>query len=982
MAILRVRARTVDMLGRQQIAGIPTAIHELLKNAHDAYANSAVIDYYHHTNTFVLRDNGSGMSPSDFETRWLTLGTESKVGSTAVKAPRVPHGMTKRAILGEKGVGRLAIAAIGPQVLVVTRAKNSRVVACFINWTFFELPGIDLNEIEVATTELTLSEVKNNDFWSPLIGETRRQLKRFSNKTDRKKLELIQKQLEEFEIDPVEYGSSEGPSLTKDSCGTQFFIQPVDPIVESDLLLETKEIGEPSAIEKYLAGFSSSWIPHMGRAPIRIAFFEHKEDATRTDLIHPESFFTLADFQSSDHTIEGRFDKFGNFKGSVGVYDKKSIKVAYPHKSERKRQTECGPFSVKFAYLQGNSSESSVPRKLYSELDRKLKRFGGLYIYRNAIRVLPYGDSDYDFLDIEKRRSKGAGYYFFSYRRIFGGVSISVEQNAKLSDKAGREGFRHNSAYREFRQLLINLLNEVAKDFFRESGKYSDTYTKIKDKLKRQADLTAQREKYRKAELKEFQGRIDDFFRSLNRSEPQQDIDRVKKIIGEKAKQLEDIPKSQLQDAALSLERDFLASVNDLNSKYEIKSPEEIGLSEALFKQYNAYLSEFEEINKGYVKPLRKWFKSTYNNALKHGRQRSIDERLVGKRIVEEVRNDFDKQFHEREKEALGFLRDYQREMRDRIDNLSKSFEKEVSDITESFLSNVRKKVSRQKQVVLREGTLLQLEEVAERHNKDLRLLSSDLQELVRGDAVRGAFPSELISALESKIDALEDELDKGLELMELGMALGVIQHEFMNSIHEVRTGIERLKPWADANPKLNDLYRHLNIGFEHLIGYFQLFDPLSRRINPSRTRIVGASIEKYLLNVFGSSLKTNDIKLLVSGAFRQFSVRGYTSTLYPVFVNLVDNAIYWLSNYTEEKPIIKLDVHPEGLVIKDNGPGIEPRYKTQIFDLGFSRKTGGRGLGLNISRKLLQKEGHDLQILPNSEKSGAAFVVKLQSKE
>ena len=38
MALFRARARTLDMLGRQQIAGIPTAISELFKNAHDAYA--------------------------------------------------------------------------------------------------------------------------------------------------------------------------------------------------------------------------------------------------------------------------------------------------------------------------------------------------------------------------------------------------------------------------------------------------------------------------------------------------------------------------------------------------------------------------------------------------------------------------------------------------------------------------------------------------------------------------------------------------------------------------------------------------------------------------------------------------------------------------------------------------------------------------------------------------------------------------------
>ena len=78
MAKFRTRARTLDMLGRQQIAGIPTAISELFKNAHDAYADHVEIDYYRSDGLFLLRDDGVGMSQEDFTTRWLTLGTESK----------------------------------------------------------------------------------------------------------------------------------------------------------------------------------------------------------------------------------------------------------------------------------------------------------------------------------------------------------------------------------------------------------------------------------------------------------------------------------------------------------------------------------------------------------------------------------------------------------------------------------------------------------------------------------------------------------------------------------------------------------------------------------------------------------------------------------------------------------------------------------------------------------------------------------------
>ena len=87
MATFKTRARTLDMLGRQQIAGMPTAISELFKNAHDAYADRVEIDYYRSDGLFVLRDDGVGMGKDDFMNRWLTIGTESKFDPSQ----RPPH---------------------------------------------------------------------------------------------------------------------------------------------------------------------------------------------------------------------------------------------------------------------------------------------------------------------------------------------------------------------------------------------------------------------------------------------------------------------------------------------------------------------------------------------------------------------------------------------------------------------------------------------------------------------------------------------------------------------------------------------------------------------------------------------------------------------------------------------------------------------------------------------------------------------------
>lgn len=49
----------------------------------------------------------------------------------------------------------------------------------------------------------------------------------------------------------------------------------------------------------------------------------------------------------------------------------------------------------------------------YARVTSKSDKFGGLYIYKDNIRILPYGDSDYDYLEIEKGVLSMLGQHFF-----------------------------------------------------------------------------------------------------------------------------------------------------------------------------------------------------------------------------------------------------------------------------------------------------------------------------------------------------------------------------------------------------------------------------------------------------------------------------------------------------------------------------------------------------------------------------------------
>ena len=68
------------------------------------------------------------------------------------------------------------------------------------------------------------------------------------------------------------------------------------------------------------------------------------------------------------------------------------------------------------------------------------------------------------------------------------------------------------------------------------------------------------------------------------------------------------------------------------------------------------------------------------------------------------------------------------------------------------------------------------------------------------------------------------------------------------------------------------------------------------------------------------------------------------------------------------------LDAENEDLIVRDNGPGVSSRDRENIFVMNFSRKPGGRGMGLHISRETLSRVGLQLTLEPSSRVAGAAF--------
>jgi signal transduction histidine kinase len=91
------------------------------------------------------------------------------------------------------------------------------------------------------------------------------------------------------------------------------------------------------------------------------------------------------------------------------------------------------------------------------------------------------------------------------------------------------------------------------------------------------------------------------------------------------------------------------------------------------------------------------------------------------------------------------------------------------------------------------------------------------------------------------------------------------------------------------------------------------------------------------------------------------------------LLTNLVSNAIKYAP---EGKIIISAKVHGENIIVcvKDEGPGIDPNDAPFVFDrfyraAGAVKKTKGAGLGLFLSKAIVEAHGGQIWIDPNRGK-------------
>lgn len=992
MANFKTRARTLDLLGRQQISGIPTAVNELLKNAHDAYADNVDIDYFRVKELLVLRDDGVGMTKEDFETRWLTLGTESKVNHKKSCPPPIDKSKKIRILMGEKGIGRLAIASIGKQVLIVTKAKGQpEVTVALINWQIFELPGLNLEDIVVPVK--VFDALPDRDNIISMKNELKASLHKLLNQDDIsiEEYETISSTIDLFDISPKDLNEQLVRSVHFegiDSGGTCFYVSPVDDILKFDIDSRPGQ-KEATKIEKMLMGFHNTMTPQHPEPLLDIVFRDYRStDGTYINVIDKEHFFTGDDFESADHHFKGHFDEYGQFKGMVKIYREKSFDHIVDWRGNNFNKTSCGAFEINLAYVQGELKSTTIDPESYARIISKTDKFGGLYVYKDNIRILPYGDSDYDYLEVEKRRTKHAGNAFFSYRRMFGVINLSKEHNFKLKEKAGREGFIEDHAYRNLKDILKNFLIQLAADFFRadsSGGPKAEIWAQKREELEASHRALKKRSMQAKVRKNKFESALNKFFDDSQSGLIHQGIDSIYASAAQSFKAVYSIKDQDVaSQAILDIESETRKKIEEYRKSILVATPRGFLVRGELKTDYSTYLEEMEQLDVGLFSKTTSKLDAIVELTVKD-LAISLSKRKRLEQAVDYISSEAKQLNAQKKKNATDSVNEINKRVKALTTELMIDLDDQIREVKDKFKTITVANESDIDLVAKRKELSDQITSVSDRNSNILDTIIRQLEGIYWEKDGNSSYITndQITNALGEELEVLREKASTDVELSQLGLAVGVIHHEFNSTVRSVRSSLKDLRAWSDVNKELEGVYNNIKINFEHLDGYLNLFTPLNRRLSRKSEEIKLLEVKNYLIDLFKNRLTRHEIAFKHTKAFTRSRINGFRSSFYPVFVNVIDNAIHWLNESGVDDKVIRLHADDEGSVyISNNGIAIPVQDKNKIFEWGFSRKENGRGMGLHISNEVLKSAGYTLSLTEPRAGSNVTFKISKVVKD
>lgn len=202
------------------------------------------------------------------------------------------------------------------------------------------------------------------------------------------------------------------------------------------------------------------------------------------------------------------------------------------------------------------------------------------------------------------------------------------------------------------------------------------------------------------------------------------------------------------------------------------------------------------------------------------------------------------------------------------------------------------------------------------------------------------------------------------------------VSHEFRTPLMSIQSYAEGIKyDVIDNNTAVNiilDETKRLTHLVEDLL-YLSRLDTIEESyhfINLDFNELVNNCIERFS----GIAMKSN-IKITANNLNKSIEIYADEEKLSRAITNIISNCI----RYADSTIVITakiVDNKKAQLTISDDGPGFEANELPNIFERFYKGKKGKFGLGLSISKNVIDK--HNGKITAENTESGALFMIEL----
>ena len=243
---------------------------------------------------------------------------------------------------------------------------------------------------------------------------------------------------------------------------------------------------------------------------------------------------------------------------------------------------------------------------------------------------------------------------------------------------------------------------------------------------------------------------------------------------------------------------------------------------------------------------------------------------------------------------------------------------------------------------------------------------------------------------LKSSVKRVQEVLARYQRLATLGQLIDVVLHDGRTPVAAISNELtlaERDLERVTSMEKLRDAMSHR---IKSAKDQLEVLSMLFRRIEPFGGRKRGRPrreiLETMIQNAF-DLLEQQIRKLGIRTALPDTSteVTLDAAEMQQVFVNLLQNSLYWLEKVPKEKRAISVTVKSTDdgikIVFADSGPGVPEEWQDLIFDPYFSGKPDGVGIGLTIVGEIVAGYDGDVELVDSSMLPGAHFRITLRKR-